>query len=128
MRFGLASQAVGFAILVVMALTLQAWLVFVAVVFTAVGNALVIPTSTSLSSQSVGPLEQGRAQGGNQAVQALGRVVGPAWVSLVLGLSAAAYVVPYLTMLMAALLALGVLGLALPALRTARETAQPVRS
>jgi len=41
------------------------------------GNALITPTIASLTSQAVGPREQGRVQGGSQSVQALARVIGP---------------------------------------------------
>lgn len=49
-----------------------------AVVF-ALGNGLITPSLTALLSQVVSPREQGRVQGGNQSVQAVGRVLGPLW-------------------------------------------------
>ena len=54
-------------------------LMFASVAVFAIGNGLVTPSLTGLLSQMVGPREQGRLQGGNQSVQALGRVIGPLW-------------------------------------------------
>jgi DHA1 family tetracycline resistance protein-like MFS transporter len=54
-------------------------------VFTALGNGLITPSITGLLSQAVTMREQGRVQGGNQSVQALGRVLGPLWGGTVYG-------------------------------------------
>ncbi len=54
-------------------------MLLVSVMFTAMGNSLVIPSTTGLLSQSVSVREQGRIQGGGQSVQALARVAGPVW-------------------------------------------------
>jgi DHA1 family tetracycline resistance protein-like MFS transporter len=77
--FGFGSQVLGFIIVVLVTVTGIAPLVFVAVTFVALGNGLITPSVTGLASQSVSVKEQGRVQGGNQAVQALGRVLGPLW-------------------------------------------------
>jgi MFS transporter, DHA1 family, tetracycline resistance protein len=45
----------------------------------AFGNGLIVPSLTALLSRAVGVREQGRIQGGNQAVQALARAIGPVW-------------------------------------------------
>lgn len=74
---GLIMIAIGFVIIGITSITLFAPLVFVASLFNAGGNGLMIPTSAALLSKAVTPREQGRIQGGNQSVQALGRVIGP---------------------------------------------------
>ncbi len=74
---GLIMIAIGFVIIGITSITLFAPLVFVASLFNAGGNGLVIPTSAALLSKAVTVREQGRIQGGNQSVQALGRVIGP---------------------------------------------------
>ncbi len=94
---GLVSLTIGFTILALMAATLIPALVFVGIFFTAIGNGLVTPTITGLLSQSVGPREQGRVQGGSQSIQALARVFGPVWVSAVLGFNNRLLPVPYIT-------------------------------
>src|SRR5581483_10449168 len=70
---GFLSFIVGFLLIAVVALTGVAPILFVAVVFTALGNGLITPSITGLLSQAVTMREQGRVQGGNQSVQALGR-------------------------------------------------------
>ncbi len=118
---GLISQAVGFALLTILAVTLWAPLVFISILFTAVGNGLITPTLTSLLSQNVGPREQGRVQGGNQSVQALGRVAGPVWVSVLLGTNDSLLPIPYLTGAIAFVVALLVVRAAAPILTAHRE-------
>jgi DHA1 family tetracycline resistance protein-like MFS transporter len=82
---GFLSFIVGFLLIAVVALTGAAPILFVAVVFTALGNGLITPSITGLLSQAVTMREQGRVQGGNQSVQALGRVLGPLWGGTVYG-------------------------------------------
>ncbi len=82
---GFLSFIVGFLLIAVVALTGVAPILFVAVVFTALGNGLITPSITGLLSQAVTMREQGRVQGGNQSVQALGRVLGPLWGGTVYG-------------------------------------------
>ncbi len=118
---GLVSLAIGFAFLTMLAVTLLPALVFVAILFTAIGNGLVTPTITGLLSQSVGPREQGRVQGGSQSVQALARVIGPAAVSVILGINDQLLPVPYLSAAIALLLALGTVIAAVPILKAHRE-------
>jgi MFS transporter, DHA1 family, tetracycline resistance protein len=77
--FGFGAQAIGFIIIVIVTATGIAPLVYLSVAFVALGNGLIVPSVTALASQSVGMSEQGRVQGGNQGVQALGRVLGPMW-------------------------------------------------
>jgi DHA1 family tetracycline resistance protein-like MFS transporter len=52
---------------------------FVSVVPGSIGVALVIPTLTSLISQSASRQDQGRIQGASSALEGLGRTVGPIW-------------------------------------------------
>ncbi|MDZ4767853.1 MAG: MFS transporter [Chloroflexota bacterium] len=87
-------------------------LLFVAVLFTSFGNGLIIPTSSALLSQAVGMREQGQIQGGNQSIQALGRVLGPLY-----GGAAYTLLSPASTYFGAALIMLISAGLMLNALR-----------
>ncbi|NWF70473.1 MAG: MFS transporter [Chloroflexi bacterium] len=74
---GMLSQAAGFILVALIPLTQFPAQVFLAVLFVATGNGLVLPSLTGLLSQAVSRNEQGRIQGGNQSIQALGRVLGP---------------------------------------------------
>lgn len=74
---GMINLLIGLLLVAVTALTMSAPLIFVAILFTSFGNGLIIPTSGALLSQAVSVREQGLIQGGNQSVQALGRVLGP---------------------------------------------------
>lgn len=76
---GLTSMVIGFLLIALLPYTLSPVNIFVGTVFVAFGNALIIPTLTGLLSQGVSMREQGRIQGGNQSIQALGRVLGPLW-------------------------------------------------
>ncbi len=118
---GLGSQAIGFTLLTLLAATLWSPLVFISILFTAFGNGLITPTITSLLSQNAGPREQGRVQGGSQSVQALARVVGPVWVSIVLGVNDNLLPVPYLTGAIAFVAAIFAIKAAIPVLKAHRE-------
>ncbi|MEP7286033.1 MAG: MFS transporter [Chloroflexota bacterium] len=76
---GIGSLALGFVLIAIVTFTGSAALLFVAIVFVALGNGLITPSLTGLASQAVSMREQGRVQGGNQSVQALARVIGPLW-------------------------------------------------
>jgi DHA1 family tetracycline resistance protein-like MFS transporter len=92
---GMLSMIVGFLLVVAVNVTLFVPLLFVAAIFIAFGNGLITPSLTGLFSQIVPPNEQGRVQGGNQSIQALGRVVGPIWGGWTY--SYLGHSVPYLT-------------------------------
>jgi MFS family permease len=77
------------------------------------GSALTMTTITVLVSHAVGPAEQGRVQGGNQAIQALGRVVGPAWAGWIYVFGSS---VPFLSGMVCVLAAAGAVTLAIPGL------------
>jgi DHA1 family tetracycline resistance protein-like MFS transporter len=102
---GFGSQAAGFVLIAIVTATGFAPLVFASVAFVALGNGLIVPSVTGLASQAVSTKEQGRVQGGNQSVQALGRVLGPLWGGWTYAHIGAA--VPYVT---------GAIGLVLGAL------------
>ena len=76
---GLSSMLTGFLVIAFVSATGIAPVLFVAVMFTALGNGLITPSLNGLLSQAVSVREQGRVQGGSQSVQALGRVLGPLW-------------------------------------------------
>ncbi|MDX2163712.1 MAG: MFS transporter [bacterium] len=80
---GMLSMVIGLCIIGVGALTGSAALVFAAILFNSTGNGLTIPTTTALMSGSVSLREQGSIQGGNQSIQALGRVLGPLYAGFV---------------------------------------------
>jgi len=102
---GFASQATGFVLVSIVTATGSAPLLFLAVAFVSLGNGLITPSLNGMASAAVSVKEQGRVQGGNQSVQALGRVLGPLWGGWSYG--AFGQAAPYLT---------GAAGLALGAL------------
>lgn len=125
---GFGSQATGFIIIALVTATGIAPLVYLAVAFVALGNGLITPSVTGLASQSVSVKEQGRVQGGNQSVQALGRVLGPLWGGWTYG--SIGHAAPYVTGAVG--LALGGLtvfgaGRVLTAHRAGRAAAAPVQ-
>ncbi|MBC8170161.1 MAG: MFS transporter [Anaerolineae bacterium] len=76
---GLLFMMVGFLILSLVAATLSPVFLFIGIIPVAFGNGLIIPSLSGLLSGLVSANEQGRIQGGNQSIQALGRVIGPLW-------------------------------------------------
>ncbi|HEX2620001.1 MAG TPA: MFS transporter, partial [Phototrophicaceae bacterium] len=80
---GLISMTVGFGLISLVALTKSPIPLFLGVIPVAFGNGLITPSLSGLLSGSVGRKEQGRIQGGNQSIQALGRVIGPLWAGWV---------------------------------------------
>lgn len=92
---GLFSLGTGFIIISLATFINVDWVMYIAAVFVALGNGLTLPSLTGLLSQGVSMREQGVLQGGNQSVQALGRVIGPiygGWMYTEFGHAA-----PYLT-------------------------------
>jgi DHA1 family tetracycline resistance protein-like MFS transporter len=77
--FGLISMLVGFLIISLVDATLYSAFIIIGVIPVAFGNGLIIPSLNGLFSSLVSATEQGRIQGGNQSIQALGRVIGPLW-------------------------------------------------
>jgi DHA1 family tetracycline resistance protein-like MFS transporter len=76
-------MTVGFGLISLVALTKSPIPLFLGVIPVAFGNGLITPSLSGLLSGSVGRKEQGRIQGGNQSIQALGRVIGPLWAGWV---------------------------------------------
>lgn len=76
---GAVLMIAGFLLMALVPGTQSAALAMIATAVFAAGNGLATPSLTSLVSQTVSPREQGRIQGGNQSVQAMGRVLGPLW-------------------------------------------------
>lgn len=74
---GMVLFAIGFCFYALIPSTRSNVTLLAAVLTLPVGNALITPTIASLTSQAVGPREQGRVQGGSQSVQAFARVIGP---------------------------------------------------
>jgi len=123
---GLVSLAIGFSLLALLAATLIPALVFAGIIFTATGNGLVTPTFTGLLSQSVGPRDQGRVQGGSQSIQALARVLAPVWVGVVLGINDQLLPVPYITGVIALLVAIWAVIAAIPILKAHQQSPESV--
>jgi len=118
---GMFLMAAGFMVFVAMVLTLSVPLIFIGATILAIGYALILPTTGAMVSKAVLATEQGRASGGNQSIQALGRVIGPLLAGVTYGISAA---IPWAAA--AVLVALGgllILG-ALPILQAHREQMQ----
>jgi DHA1 family tetracycline resistance protein-like MFS transporter len=120
---GLVSLVVGFTILSVLTFTRTPALAFVGIFFSAMGNGLVIPSITGLLSQSAGAREQGRVQGGSQSVQALARVVGPVWVSLIFAVNHALLAAPYISGILALAISIAAVVAAIPILKAHHEQA-----
>jgi DHA1 family tetracycline resistance protein-like MFS transporter len=119
---GMLSLLIGLLLVAFTALTASAAVIFIAVLFTSLGNGLIIPTSGALLSKAVSVREQGLIQGGNQSVQALGRVLGPVYAgSTYTALGAAATYSGAAGMMLLAMAAAGI------GLRTLarRQTAPP---
>ncbi|MCA9911214.1 MAG: MFS transporter [Anaerolineae bacterium] len=74
---GMVLFAIGFCFYALIPSTRSNGTLLAAVIVLPFGNALITPTIASLTSQAVGPREQGRVQGGSQSVQAFARVIGP---------------------------------------------------
>ncbi|MCC7448978.1 MAG: MFS transporter [Anaerolineae bacterium] len=125
-QIGLGWQVIGFATLILLALTLTPALLFVGVIIAGIGNSLVTPTLTGMLSQSVGPREQGRVQGGSQSVQALARVAGPAFISGALGLNNNLIAAPYIASTAALVMAFFLVAAAVPVFRSVRVQKTPV--
>jgi len=116
------SMTIGFGLLALVAVVPSGTLILVGTAVFALGNGLFNPSLTGLLSQGVSPREQGRVQGGGQSVQAVGRVLGPLWGSMVyvsIGMGA-----PYWTGAIMFLVGAACIIIAVPALqaaKTARE-------
>lgn len=78
---GIVIMAVGFLLLSQVPTLLADWAIYGGAAIFALGNGMLTPSLTGLTSQAVGPREQGKVQGGSQSVQALGRILGPAYGS-----------------------------------------------
>jgi len=74
---GLLLQITGYGLLGLVALLPSAGLLIGGSLSFGLGDALLGPSLNGLLSRSVGPRQQGRIQGGAQATQSLGRVLGP---------------------------------------------------
>lgn len=82
---GVGFMLVGYVLIAQTPVTVDAIWIYLGSAAFAVGNSLFLPSLTGLLSQQVEPSQQGRVQGGNQSVQALGRVVGPVIAGVVYG-------------------------------------------
>lgn len=124
---GMLSLLTGLLLVALTAATASTAIIFSAVLFTSFGNGLIIPTSGALLSKAVGVREQGLIQGGNQSVQALGRVLGPVYAGYTYtGFGAVATYAGAAGMMLVALAAAGA-GLRALARRQDRPGVEPVR-
>ncbi|MDR0846102.1 MAG: MFS transporter [Lactobacillales bacterium] len=76
-RIGLSAGVIGYALLGVATLAVQPVLFFVGIFVFAFSNAIFGPAFNGMLSKSVSASEQGRVQGGSQAIQALALMFGP---------------------------------------------------
>jgi DHA1 family tetracycline resistance protein-like MFS transporter len=76
---GLACMGAGYLLIGTVAGLASALPLVAGTIVVVLGEGLVGPALGGLISQTVAARDQGRVQGGNQAVQALARVVGPVW-------------------------------------------------
>lgn len=81
-----ASMTIGFLIISQIPYHSETGWIYVGLVMFALGNTSLIPTLSSMFSQSASIREQGRVQSANQSMQAVGRVVGPTGAGAVYGL------------------------------------------
>ena len=78
---GTVIMAVGFYMISLVPVILASWVMYTGAAVFSLGSGLMTPALAGLISQSVGPHEQGKVQGGSQSVQALARILGPAYGS-----------------------------------------------
>jgi len=108
---GCLSMAIGLASLPFVPPDYFLPLEYLSLLFMVMGNALLLPTTTSLISKLVSPSEQGKVLGINQSFAALGRFIGPMVGGALYGI---AYHMPFWV---GAILMIGVMMLALRFIR-----------
>jgi MFS transporter, DHA1 family, tetracycline resistance protein len=116
---GHSIMAAGYVIYALAAITQFAPLVFLFALVVALGNGLIIPTLNGLASQVVSPKEQGRVQGGSQAIQAFGRVLGPIWAGVLYSVTPS---LPYWTLAASLLIGALLISLAIPIITAAKAS------
>ncbi len=90
------------------------------VIIFAMGDGLLGPSLTGLISRAAGQRSQGQVQGGSQSIQSLARISGPLLGGLLYdGLGHAS---PYLIGALIVVIAMGLIGLALPTLEQTLTT------
>lgn len=116
---GLALMTASFVMVGFVPVLLSPELVFAAVVVMALGNSLVTPALASLISAAVGPRDQGRVQGSSQALQAMGRIAGPAFAGTLY--EAVSHGAPYFAGAFQLVLSIAAMAMAIPGLNAARQ-------
>ncbi|MDR0199982.1 MAG: MFS transporter [Streptococcaceae bacterium] len=76
-RIGIIAELIAYAILTISALATQSALALIALVIYGFGDSIFNPAFNGKLSKSIADSDQGRVQGGAQALSSLGRVVGP---------------------------------------------------
>jgi MFS transporter, DHA1 family, tetracycline resistance protein len=121
---GLCCELVGYLLLASVGWLGSPALMFAAVIIFALGDGLFGPSLGGLLSRAAGANAQGQVQGGSQAVQSVGRIIGPLLGGEVY--DRVGRTVPYVGGAAIVALALGALRLAIPAIRQQSETPETV--
>jgi DHA1 family tetracycline resistance protein-like MFS transporter len=105
---GLGLVVISYLMIVYVTITGESTLMYVMAAVAGLGIGLVNPALSGLLSNAVSAHEQGRVQGGNQALGALSRVVGPIWAGWTYGqfTSGAPYISGIVAMALAGVLLL----------------------
>jgi DHA1 family tetracycline resistance protein-like MFS transporter len=80
---GLVLQALSYGLIGLIALVPSPFLLIAGTTLFAASGGLIEPPLAGLTSQAVGPDQQGIVGGASQSLQALTRVLGPLWVGLI---------------------------------------------
>jgi MFS transporter, DHA1 family, tetracycline resistance protein len=120
---GMAGEAIGLLLIGSIVFVHSPVPLFIGTVIFAMGDGLFGPTLNVLLARGVDASEQGQVQGGNQAVQSLARIIGP----LASGemYDRLGHITPYLGGSVIAVLAIGVITMALPTLSRTAKAAEP---
>ncbi len=119
---GIAGEAIGLLLIGSIVFVHSPVTLFIGTVIFAMGDGLFGPTLNVLLTRDVDASAQGQVQGGNQAVQSLARIIGP----LASGemYDRLGHSTPYLGGSVIAILAIGVLSMALPGLKATSKPAE----
>jgi len=119
---GLLIESIGFGLVVFVGMARSEVLSFIGAFLIALGNGLSVPALLSMLTYGIRPEEQGRVQGSNQSILALGRIAGPLWAGWAYG--ALGKTSPYLSSAVLLLAACGILALT----TSSWQVAQPARA
>src|SRR5258708_6982174 len=117
---GLLSEFIGYLLMASIIVVHSSVPLIAGVIIFAMGDGLLGPSLTGLISRAAGQRSQGQVQGGSQSIQLLARISGPLLGGLLYdGLGHAS---PYLIGALIVVIAMGLIGLALPTLEQTLTT------